>query len=266
MQQILDRLRQLLGASRHAERPASVGLKPYRQRFQRYLQGSGIEIGALHNPMPVDAARAKVRYVDRVPVDGQREHYPELANYTLIEPDIVADADKLPMLADGSEDFVIANHLMEHLPDPIAAMKEWYRVLRPGGILFLGLPDKRLIFDKDRPRTTLAHLIADHRDGGQATHHGHYEEYSRLVHKKTDEDLRRDVADLLARSYSIHFHVWIPEDIKEFLAYLRDDVGLQWKILEHVDSTIDNTGSDEFIFVLQKPDERRGILRGSRFC
>jgi ubiquinone/menaquinone biosynthesis C-methylase UbiE len=42
------------------------------------------------------------------------------------------------MLADSSQDFVIANHLLEHLPDPIGALKEWYRVLRAGGTLFLG--------------------------------------------------------------------------------------------------------------------------------
>ena len=249
MQQILSRLRQLPGVFRKAAEPADGGLKPHRQRFQKYIKGRGIEIGALHNPMSVDPRRATVRYVDRVPLDGQRAHYPELAGYTLVEPDIVADADQLPMLKDGSEDFVIANHLMEHLPDPIGALKEWYRVLRPGGILFLALPDKRLIFDKDRPRTTLAHLLAYHQDRGMGTHASHYEEYSRLVHKKTGEELQQDIASLLAREYSIHFHVWIPEDIDELLAYLHDRGGLPWKILEQMDST----GSDEFIYVLQKP-------------
>ncbi len=249
VQQILSRLRRLPGVFRKADEPANGGLKPFRQRFQRYLHGSGLEIGALHNPMPVNPKRAAVRYVDRIPLDEQRRHYPELASYNMVEPDIVADADKLTMIKDGSEHFVIANHLLEHLPDPIGALKEWYRILRPGGILFLALPDKRLTFDKDRPRTALAHLVADHQDRGSASHASHYEEYSRLVHKKTGEDLRQDIADLLARHYSIHFHVWIPEDIAELLAYLRDQIGLRWTILEQLDST----GSDEFIYILQKP-------------
>ena len=64
------------------------------------------------------------------------------------------------MLPDGSQDFIIANHLLEHVADPIGALEEWYRLLRPDGILFLALPDKRVTFDKDRPRTTLDHVRA----------------------------------------------------------------------------------------------------------
>jgi len=252
---MLNRLRS--AASRPAEhkRPPTedeaVGLKPQRQRFQRYLLGHGIEIGALHNPMPVDTTRARVRHVDRVSLAGQREHYPELIDFTLVPPDIIAEADQLTMVEDNSEDFLIANHLMEHLPDPIGALKEWHRVLKPGGILFLALPDKRFTFDKDRPRTALAHLIADHDDRGSASRLAHYEEYSRLVHGKTGDDLRTDVDQLLARQYSIHFHVWVKEDVDELLGYLRDRGGLSWTILEQIDTA---PGSDEFIYVLKKAE------------
>lgn len=246
-------LTRLRGAAVEPSEPKNesggAGLKPHRQRFQSYLVGRGIEIGALHNPMPVNSTRAKVRYVDRVPLEGQREHYPELIDFKLVPPDIVADADRLTMVADNSEDFIIANHLMEHLPDPIGALKEWYRVLKPGGILFLALPDKRFTFDKDRPRTVLAHLVADHDDRGRASHHAHYEEYSRLVHGKTGDDLRKDVDQLLARQYSIHFHVWLKEDVDELLTYLRERGGLPWTILEQMDTA---PGSDEFIYVLKK--------------
>jgi predicted SAM-dependent methyltransferase len=212
------------------------------------LEGTGIEIGALHNPMPVDRRRATVRYVDRLPLEEQRRHYPELADHTLVAPDIIADADRLTSLADASQDFVIANHLLEHLPDAIGAMKEWYRVLRPGGILFLALPDKRLTFDKHRPRTTLAHLVADHRDRGEGSRSRHYEEYARLVHNMEGDDAVREAARLMETSYSIHFHVWIPEDIERLIAHLRDAFHVTWNVVHYVDST----GSDEFICVLQR--------------
>jgi SAM-dependent methyltransferase len=246
--QLVSRLRRILSGFRATEGPGG-GLKPARRRLRQYLNGHGIEIGALHNPMEVDPHRATVKYVDRMPLDEQRRHYPELSGYSLVTPDIIGSADSLPMLADGSQDFVIANHLLEHLPDPIGALNEWYRVLRPGGTLFLALPDKRLTFDKDRPRTTLDHLIADHADRGAASRLGHFEEYSRRVHRKSGDELTRDVEDLLKRDYSIHFHVWIPEDIAELLRYVRDAAGLRWKTLERVD----RPGADEFIYVLGKP-------------
>jgi SAM-dependent methyltransferase len=248
VKQILDRLRHVPMVFSSKER-SNGELKPYRRRLQRYIQGSGIEIGALHNPMPVDRRRARVLYVDRMSLEEQRRHYPELGGYSLFEPDIVADADELGMIESGSQDFVIANHLLEHLPDPIGAFTEWYRVLRPSGILFLALPDKRFTFDKDRPRTTLAHLVADHKDRGAASRLAHYHEYSRLVHKKSGDELSRDVDRLLAQNYSIHFHVWVPDDIAELIVYLQDARALPWRVLEQ----IDNTGSDEFIYVLQKP-------------
>jgi SAM-dependent methyltransferase len=56
--------------------------------------------------------------------------------------DIVAPATKIP-LADGVADEVLAVHLIEHLlpwhvPDALA---EWFRLLKPGGLLVMEQPD-----------------------------------------------------------------------------------------------------------------------------
>ena len=48
------------------------------------------------------------------------------------------DATKLPF-ADGSFDSVIANHMLYHVDDPDAALKEFARVLRPGGKVHIAL-------------------------------------------------------------------------------------------------------------------------------
>lgn len=45
------------------------------------------------------------------------------------------DATALPF-PDGGFDSVIANHMLYHLDDPTAALREFARVLRPGGQLF----------------------------------------------------------------------------------------------------------------------------------
>jgi phosphatidylethanolamine/phosphatidyl-N-methylethanolamine N-methyltransferase len=42
--------------------------------------------------------------------------------------------------ADQSFDRLIATHVLEHLPDPADVLREWYRVVRPGGVLSIVLP------------------------------------------------------------------------------------------------------------------------------
>jgi len=78
--------------------------------------------------------------------------------------DIVAPGDQLP-LADSTVDFVISSHSIEHFPDPIRALKEWRRVVKDGGYLYVVAPHKERTFDKDRERSTLAELITRHETG-----------------------------------------------------------------------------------------------------
>jgi glycosyltransferase involved in cell wall biosynthesis len=78
--------------------------------------------------------------------------------------DIVAPGDRLP-LDDNSVDFVISSHVIEHFPDPIRALREWHRVVRPGGYIYVIAPHKQRTFDRDRPRTPLAELIKRHETG-----------------------------------------------------------------------------------------------------
>jgi SAM-dependent methyltransferase len=43
-------------------------------------------------------------------------------------------------LPDASYDVVIANHVLEHIPDDRQAMRELFRLLRPGGVALLTVP------------------------------------------------------------------------------------------------------------------------------
>ena len=50
------------------------------------------------------------------------------------------DAADLSSIPDGSVDRLIATCLLAHLPDPMAALAEWRRVVRPGGVLTIYVP------------------------------------------------------------------------------------------------------------------------------
>lgn len=55
------------------------------------------------------------------------------------KPDIVGDIHKLP-IEDNSVDAIVCIAVLEHVEEPRKAMKEIYRVLRPGGYCFIYVP------------------------------------------------------------------------------------------------------------------------------
>jgi predicted SAM-dependent methyltransferase len=58
-----------------------------------------------------------------------------------MRPDIaIGDASRLVMFADQSFDTVFSSHTLEHIEDYRAALREWWRLLAPGGHLTLYLP------------------------------------------------------------------------------------------------------------------------------
>ncbi len=124
----------------------------------KYCRGAGIEIGgSAHNPFGLKTLN--VDFTDSMETSFKKDEI-ELCGRAL-PVDIVAPGDALP-LPDGSTDFVVSSHVLEHFTDPIKALLEWWRVLKVGGVIFAIVPHKERTFDKPRPRTTLQHLIDDH--------------------------------------------------------------------------------------------------------
>lgn len=229
-----------------------------RARASAWLRGDGIEIGALHNPLELPPG-ASVRYVDRMTEGELREHYPELATLDLTPVSIIGDAHDLSQLGDATVDFVVANHLIEHLEDPIGGLAEMHRVLRPGGILYIALPDPRATYDRNRPLTTVDHVLEEHRAGTGSTRRGHFEEWVDLVeplltdwhHVLTGRDLDREgqVRALMDIDYSIHFHVWRPETFLDLLSAARRELGLRHEMVAFEPCVAGS--DDEFIIVLR---------------
>jgi SAM-dependent methyltransferase len=228
-----------------------------RERLTTWLRGEGIEIGALNLPLQVHG-NAHVRYVDRMSVDEQRRHYPELAEGFLAPVDELASAEDLTGFDDSSLDFVIANHLLEHLEDPIAGLLEFERVLKPGGVLYLGLPDQRQTFDRNRELTTVEHLMRDHDQGPAASRRDHYEDWARNVMHAFPGDVTATADSCMANEYSIHFHCWQPDSFLDFFVATREKTGLDFEVAAFAPPETEH--DDEFIVVLVK-----GRFDGVRF-
>ena len=137
--------------------------------------------------------------------------------------DIVANGDDLP-LEDESIDYVVSSHVIEHFFDPIAALQEWFRVIRPGGYIFIIAPKSRALPQETRPCTSLQEMI-DRHEGRM---------------KPEDVDMTLD-----GQTDHGHWSVW---DLQDFLPIIE---WLNWTVL-HALETDDKVGNG-FCVVIQKP-------------
>ena len=72
--------------------------------------------------------------------------------------DVKADICNLPF-QDSSFDFILCNHVLEHIPDDTKAMQELHRVLAPGGTAILQIPQ-----DLSRETTFEDNTITDKKE------------------------------------------------------------------------------------------------------
>ena len=223
-----------------------------RERLARWLRGDGLEVGALSHPLALPPG-ARVTYVDRMTEAELRRHYPELENEPFAHVSVIGNAENLSAFADNSQDFVIANHLLEHLENPIRALIEFQRVLRPDGVLYVALPDARITFDQDRELTTLEHLLEEYRHGTTATRRAHYLDWAVNVDKHAQAESH--AARLEAMDYSIHFHVWLPDTFLDFLLTAKREAKLDFELAAFAPP--ETPEDNEFILILLKGTSRK---------
>jgi len=196
----------------------------YQNGPQRFCKGKGIEIGSggCHNikgSMLVDIVN-------------------NFSNKRSYKVDYQADANYLPEIDSASLDYVCASHVLEHLTNPIKAILEWVRILKPGGLLWLRIPDKRKTFDRTRDNTSLRHLIEDYENNVPVDDPTHIED----CNKNTTPP--RNVT----HPY-IHNHVWVLDDIMELFNYIREKTR-SVEILDYSENTCKN--AQDFWIVVKK--------------
>jgi predicted SAM-dependent methyltransferase len=220
---------------------------------EAFLKGEGIEIGALHRPLIVPL-ELKVRYVDRLTVDELRKHYPELDGQPLVPVDIVDNGETLGSIDEGSQDFIVANHFFEHCQDSIKTLGTFLSKLRPGGVVYMAIPNKDYTFDIKRPITPYQHILDDHEHGPEKSKQAHFDEWTRLVAGiENEEQAAKHTAKLIEEDYSIHFHAWDQPALTALFFKLRRD-----RVLDY-DIELMLRNGEEIIVVLRKPDPSRAV-------
>ncbi len=74
----------------------------------------------------------------------------------------IAEGTDLVNINCNTYDFLLSANCLEHIANPIKAVKEWIRVIKPNGYLLLVLPRKEMGFDHKRPITSFKHILQDY--------------------------------------------------------------------------------------------------------
>lgn len=193
--------------------------KSIQREFLSDFKGkSGITVGgSIRGEAQKYLDKANVVNVDSIP-----DFYGQATN-----ADYLTDASNLYFANDGQYDFVCSSHVLEHLTNPIKALKEWMRVINDDGVICCVVPDKRFNPDHKRKRTTLEHLISDYeRDVGafDATHLSDILQNTDLrMEHYSKEYYSKYVSSYLtskAGTGQPHHHVFTLEDVKALFKYV----------------------------------------------
>ena len=125
----------------------------------------------------------------------------------------IAEATAINGVQPGSYDFVCSSHMLEHAANPLRALREWKRILRPNGGLILIVPHRDGTFDHRRPATTVEHLVQDFERNVEEDDMTHLPEILALHDLAMDPSREvfaafRDRAEANQRFRSLHHHVF----------------------------------------------------------
>jgi len=142
--------------------------------FEKYFVGKvGIEIGGpskkfrTNQPIPLyDLAKQ----IDGCNFSSQTEWEGEILEgntYKYSEGkkgyQFICDGVDVPVIPKNKYDFVLSCHNLEHIANPLKAIENWVKLLKPNGsVLLLVLPRKESNFDHKRSITKFEHLLEDY--------------------------------------------------------------------------------------------------------
>lgn len=235
---------------------------------------SGIEIGALDKPIVPPSAR--IFYVDHLDTPGLIEKYrddPGVRADKIVQVGGVWGTQTLAEAAApvAPVDYIVASHVVEHVPNMIGWFNELASVLTDAGEVRLAVPDRRHTFDFLRRETLLAEVLEAHLESARRPSPGRVLDFvigyrSVDCHRSWREPLSAEVlqegrsevaaAVALARDvidhgayHDVHCWVFTPRSFAELMAQLAGLGLLRFRCSMFHDTTPDTF---EFLVGLQR--------------
>ena len=136
----------------------------------------------------------------------------------------ICDATNLDRIESGKYNFVLSCNNLEHVANPLKALTEWLRIIKPEGLILLVLPDKESNFDHKRRITSMEHLVNDFENNTSEEDLTHLDEILTL-HDLSMDPPAGDFEDFKKRSINnfqnrcLHHHVFDMDLLKQIFRY-----------------------------------------------
>tara|TARA_Y100000294_G_scaffold147405_1_gene143264 strand:- start:98 stop:1036 length:939 start_codon:yes stop_codon:yes gene_type:complete len=173
------------------------------------LQGKGLEIGGVVNGI---SENVEITKVDISIISDQKDFMQK-------------DATDLSSFADGSFDFIINSHILEHLTNPLKALMGWKRIVKTGGFIYFVVPNMEFTNDNHRSLTTMEHLIKDYENNTDLHDTTHMREV--FSNRKNPWYCMERFQPL--QSPYLHQHTWNMKSLLELLGYLKFEIVDAWE-------------------------------------
>lgn len=237
--------------------------RSYLLRHIDVATAKGLEIGPYVNPT-VRKDEGDIRYLDFYSTEELQAKEQDRRAKGVVIPhvDYVVKSDDYYRHVEDRFDYVIANHVIEHVDNPLEWVNDLAKLVHDDGVIFLTVPDKKYNFDRYRTDTSLSHLLADFfRGHGDHTEHGldiqlNYD--TQYIGEPVDLELKLNV-DKLRESFEApthpgrHNHVFQSETFVSRILRPLQKTGIWPYTLLEFGEAPKNHG--EFYLVLRKGQE-----------
>lgn len=222
-----------------------------------------LEFGALDNPTFLKN-EGEIYYADYfTQAESQARHQ---NRDRIVSVDFILRDKTLQEAVKVRPDLVIANHVLEHIADPIGWFQDLRAICHDASFLALALPDRRFTFDFFKPVTDAVDWLRCHEEclerpsKWQILRHLYY--HSVVSHQEiwegqlpTTHKKRINLADALAKAdtlahtYSdVHCSVFTFESFSKLMEDLSETDLVRWKIAASSDV---QSGENEFLVLLR---------------
>lgn len=150
----------------------------------------------------------------------------------------IADATDLSAIADNQYDFVLSSNNVEHIANPLKALKEFGRILKRDGVIVIAVPVKERTFDHNKPDTTFKHLCEDYDNNIREDDLSHLAEILELHDYSMDilcggKAAFQKRAEKNIQNRCLHHHVFSEACLREMYEWLGLEVIDFWKVAEN---------------------------------